>query len=347
MTPSIAPESPLITAVRSLDAAGRHNDALAALARAVAAGDAPAMSELGHRLLVGRNSPLLPEDGLRFIRDAAAKGEPHALHRLAALTAGGAFFPQNWAGAFRLLAQAAEAGSNAAQRQLAALAPEVPSGTPWQQYADAVDVAAWLTPPSTESLTPDAKVVRVPNLAPAGVCAWLIDRSRGNLERARVYDAVNGQETTSETRSNSAANFDLATVDVVQFLLQARMSAACGLPWVCMESPMVLHYDVGEQITDHYDFVDPQSPNYAQLLREQGQRMVTFLLYLNEEYSGGETDFPELGVRHKGSRGEGLYFKNAHADGQPDQRMVHAGRPPESGEKWIVSQFIRNISLRG
>ena len=33
---------------------------------------------------------------------------------------------------------------------------------------------------------------------------------------------------------------------------------------------------------------------------------------------------------------------NALPNGKPDTRMVHAGRPPTSGEKWIVSQFIRN-----
>jgi hypothetical protein len=27
---------------------------------------------------------------------------------------------------------------------------------------------------------------------------------------------------------------------------------------------------------------------------------------------------------------------------QPDRRMLHAGRAPSSGEKWIVSQFIRS-----
>jgi prolyl 4-hydroxylase len=103
----------------------------------------------------------------------------------------------------------------------------------------------------------------------------------------------------------------------------------------------VLHYDEGEEITDHFDFIDPKVPGYEQELARRGERVVTFLVYLNDDYGGGETAFPRLGISHKGRRGEGLYFVNALADG-PDVRMLHAGRPPLRGEKWIVSQFVRN-----
>jgi hypothetical protein len=42
-----------------------------------------------------------------------------------------------------------------------------------------------------------------------------------------------------------------------------------------------------------------------------------------------------------------LYFVNALPDASPDLRTVHAGRPPTAGEKWIVSQFIRDRRLLG
>jgi hypothetical protein len=147
-------------------------------------------------------------------------------------------------------------------------------------------------------------------------------------------------------RSNTVANFNLATFDVVQGLVQARMSMTCGWPLQHLEAPMVLHYDVGQQIRPHFDFIDVNAPDYEQQIREQGQRMVTFLLYLNDDYEGGETTFPELGIVNRGVAGDGLYFLNADREGQPDRRMLHTGSPPTAGEKWIVSQFIRNIPLR-
>jgi hypothetical protein len=36
---------------------------------------------------------------------------------------------------------------------------------------------------------------------------------------------------------------------------------------------------------------------------EQGQRMITFLLYLNQDCQDGDTTFPELGFVTRGQRG--------------------------------------------
>src|SRR5690606_4605056 len=102
------------------------------------------------------------------------------------------------------------------------------------------------------------------------------------------------------------------------------------------------HYDEGEQITEHFDFVDPNVPDYEQEIASKGQRVVTFLIYLNDDYQGGETEFPRAGISHKGRRGEALFFVNALPDASADLRTLHAGRPPKKGEKWIVSQFMRD-----
>jgi hypothetical protein len=112
------------------------------------------------------------------------------------------------------------------------------------------------------------------------------------------------------------------------------------------EIPMVLHYDVGQEITPHFDFIDAQAADYAQQIQVLGQRMITFLMYLNDAYEGGETTFPRLGILHRGAPGDGLYFINAHPDLTPDRRMLHTGSPPTAGEKWIVTQFIVSKALR-
>jgi hypothetical protein len=179
---------------------------------------------------------------------------------------------------------------------------------------------------------------------PEQACGWLIERARGRLKRALIYDPAHG-DVADEMRTNTAAGFDLIDADLVQIAIQYRMATAVGLPVHNMEGPTVLHYDVGEQITNHFDFLNPKIPNYADEVTKRGERIITFLVYLNDEYAGGETDFHLLGLRHKGRRREGLFFTNALPNGRPDTRMVHAGLPPTSGEKWIVSQFIRNRAV--
>ena len=79
----------------------------------------------------------------------------------------------------------------------------------------------------------------------------------------------------------------------------------------------------------------------AEQIRRQGQRVATVLIYLNENYAGGETDFPELAWRFKGKTGDALCFWNADMDGRPAPRSLHAGIPPVGGEKWVFSQWIR------
>lgn len=76
-------------------------------------------------------------------------------------------------------------------------------------------------------------------------------------------------------------------------------------------------------------------------LAPRGQRAATFLIYLNEAYEGGATQFPRLDWQYRGGRGDALLFSNVDAAGAPDYNTVHAGMPATSGEKWVLSQWIR------
>ncbi len=65
------------------------------------------------------------------------------------------------------------------------------------------------------------------------------------------------------------------------------------------------------------------------------------LVYLNEDYTGGETLFLKTGVKVRGNAGDGLLFRNAAPDGTPDPDSLHAGLPVITGEKFIASRWIR------
>jgi prolyl 4-hydroxylase len=338
------PVSTGIETARAFDASGHHAESYEALKQASAQGDLPAMSELAHRLLIGDRAPKSPKHALYFLDEAAKAGDGRALARLAALTAAGAYVPQNWPLALQMLGMAATAGDLSAQGQLKCLQPPDAAPSDWATMAQQVPLQYWLNAAVVEQL--HENVGRVPELAPLPVCAWLIGRAQGRLGPALVYDAVSKENQLHEMRTNTMALFDYASFDVVQFLVQERMSRSCGYPIQHFEAPMVLNYQVGQQITPHFDFIDAQAADYAAQIREHGQRMITFLLYLNDNYEGGETTFPELGIVNRGNIGGGLFFINAHPDFSPDRRMLHTGSPPSKGEKWIVTQFIVSKRLR-
>lgn len=339
-----ATESTAIEAARAFDAAGGHAQAMEVLKQASLQGDLVAMTELAHRVLVGDRAPKSPKHALYLLHQAAREGEGRALARLAALTAAGAYVSQDWRQALLLLGQAAAAGDASARGQLACLQPVDAPPAQWREMAGRVPLDYWFQAAAIEPLHENVR--RVPELAPPAVCTWLIGRAQGRLQPALVYDSVSRENQVHEMRTNTMVLFDYSTFDVVQFLVQERMSRTCGYPIQHFEAPMVLHYDVGQQITPHFDFIDAKASDYTEQIREHGQRMITFLLYLNDDYEGGETTFPELGIVHRGATGDGLYFINAHADLSPDRRMLHTGSPPRRGEKWIVSQFIVSRRLR-
>jgi prolyl 4-hydroxylase len=342
------------------DAAGAHSDAITHLATGTRKHDVEAMTRLGKRLLVGDRAPCLPKDGAGLIAEASGRGGAEAAAVLAVLYAVGASKGHDLRSGLESLILAAERGWPAAQAQLEVLAPG-PAGTDdtdnlagsapgtlamnhWRALGRAVDLEAWQSAPACTDLSASPLVRSYPEFATPRMCRWFIERARGRLSRALVYEAISREVMARPTRTNTAAAFNLVDTDLVFVLAQLRMSACLGIPLRHFEAVTVLHYDVGEEITEHYDFIDPNLPDYQQQIAQQGDRVVTVLVYLNDDYGAGQTAFPRLGIDHKGTRGEAVYFVNA-GNGRADTRTLHAGRTPAGGEKWIISQFVRDRPL--
>jgi len=333
----------------ALDAAGLHEAALRCLIQAAQQGDNQAFTVLGKRYLLGDRATLAPPSGVQLLQKAVAGGQGEAAHLLAVLHALGVHVAQDWNQCFNLLVFAAVQGWSDAQDQLKLLstnrklAQQGGSGQAyWLELARSIDLQHWHTPVPPQLLSESPRIGRIPALLDKDSCSWLMSKARDKLSPALVYDSVQQKEIRHPTRSNSSAILGLADTNVLLTLLQIRIAASMQVPLRQLEAATVLHYKGSEQIRNHFDFIDPGSPNYAEQIRLRGDRIITFLVYLNDSYAEGETEFPEVGVKHKGTRGEGLYFVNVTGDGQPDLRTVHAGRPPSAGEKWVITQFIRN-----
>ncbi len=272
------------------------------------------------------------------------------IHALRA--AEGAGVPQNWEAALDLLRLSAEQGFSPAQAELAALAGRwdlsraIESGLPdpaedWARLRKLIRVEDWLRAPPKRIVSARPRIAAVPGFASAELCQWVISRVRGKLSPAQVFDPETGGARRESVRNNSQCYLLRDESDFLLCFLRARMASIMELPVSWMEVPMVLHYAPGEQFLPHVDFLDVNSPGLAADVAQRGQRVVTFLVSLNDEYEGGETEFTELKRRWKGARGSGLFFWNVEPDGTPDHRTRHAGLPPISGEKWLLSQWVR------
>jgi prolyl 4-hydroxylase len=107
------------------------------------------------------------------------------------------------------------------------------------------------------------------------------------------------------------------------------------------EGLQVLRYRGGGQCAPHFDFLVPSNEANRASLARSGQRIATLIVYLNDA-AGGETYFPETGLAVSPRRGHGLYFEYADERGVLDKRSAHGAAPVASGEKWIVTKWMRD-----
>lgn len=273
-------------------------------------------------------------------------------HYLAVKTAEGAAVPQNWAEALDLLQRSAQLGAHLAQAELAALsgnwalAHDILEGeavpeSRWSSLRGSIDLAKWLEPPPRQILSEAPRIGFVEGVASPEVCDWLVARARPRLKDAKIYDHATGESGTSSARTCRSCHFRRPQSDLIIAILRERIAKATETRVHAMEIPYVLNYSVGQEFLPHFDIViDPNAPDYEQKLAKSGQRVLTVLVYLNDDYEGGETEFPALQARWKGRKGEALFFWNVAPDGTLDERTLHAGLPVTRGEKWMMSQWV-------
>lgn len=301
-----------------------------------------------NRVLVGADGQADPEVARRLYEEAAAAGSGAAAERLAVLSAIGVAQAQDFGAAFDLLARSADLGHRPAQKQLALLAGRsdlmlrTPKASIWNKVRAEIDEAAVLSPPPArrEHLSPAIFVLE--SFIPKQFCRWIIERGRGRLAGGKVSHIGEGAPRADPMRTAEAAPYGLTETDIVMAVVQARLARASGLPVHWHEPPNLLHYSPGQEYQPHFDFIDPRIPAFRDELSVFGQRIATCLVYLNDDFAGGETGFLKLGWKYRGRPGDALLFNNVMANGQPDQSSLHAGLPPTRGEKWLLSLWVRD-----
>jgi hypothetical protein len=300
------------------------------------------------RILSGADGAPDPETAGRLYGEAAEAGSGAAAERLAVLTAMGVARPADFGKALELLAQSADLGHRPAQKQLALLAgrkdlmARTPKAPIWRKLGAGIDVATLLMSPRArqEHLSPAVYVVE--SFIPKSFCRWIVDLARDRLSESKVSHVKEGAPRADPMRTAEAASFRLIETDFIVAVVQEKLARLASLPVHWHEPPNLLHYLPGQEYQPHYDFIDPRAPAFRDELNVLGQRVATCLVYLNDDFEGGETAFPRLGWKYRGRPGDMLLFQNVASNGRPDFSSLHAGLPPTRGEKWLLSLWVRN-----
>lgn len=162
-------------------------------------------------------------------------------------------------------------------------------------------------------------------------CRYLMALAEPELQPSFVIDPATGGRMPHPVRTSFGTSFGPTQEDLVVNRINRRIAAATSTKVEAGEPLHMLRYAPGQEYKPHLDAI-PGAAN---------QRVLTVLVYLNDGYKGGETDFPELGIAIGGAAGDALMFRNTEADGRADPRTRHSGLPVTSGTKWLATRWIR------
>lgn len=169
-------------------------------------------------------------------------------------------------------------------------------------------------------------------------CAYIQQVAEPSLEPAMVYSPT-GEGIRDPHRDSDNMVIAPMVEDLIVQTINRSIAGASKTEYCWGEPLHVLRYRPGQQYRPHHD-AHAFGP-----VRQR--RLATALFYLNDGYQGGETDFPKLGITVRGAMGDLLIFHNLTASGQPEPRMVHAGLPVTSGEKWLATRWIQGSDFFG
>jgi hypothetical protein len=113
-----------------------------------------------------------------------------------------------------------------------------------------------------------------------------------------------------------------------------KVSKMIGMNIDKIESLQCVKYSKGAFFLPHFDA--------DKLLN----RKYTILVYLNENFSGGETYFPELKKYINPKTGYGLLFENINSKKRNLIHSVHAGMPVNKGVKYACNIWIRTTNVK-
>jgi prolyl 4-hydroxylase len=128
--------------------------------------------------------------------------------------------------------------------------------------------------------------------------------------------------------------------DPVVEAISKRVQKLVPLPLDHQEDMQVVCYHSNDYYHPHYD--TPYRPSAIPYFnRYFGPRVATCLMYLNDDYTGGETEFLLANRIIQPKKGKAIVFFNIDVDLVLIPESIHTGCTVQQGTKWVANKWIR------
>lgn len=190
------------------------------------------------------------------------------------------------------------------------------------------------------------KLEEIPEFLTDDECDYLINLATDKLTPAKVMAKKNKglSEGVIDTDTRKADYCWLDTSIKVVKDIRQRIADRLQIPVSHQEGFHIVKYDPGGEYIPHWDYFYFRSDEDPKVMYDQGgQRTHSFLMYLNDDFTGGGTSFElhnNLTIQPK--KGKAIQWMNWDTD--ENEAIIdskHAGLPVETGRKWIAIVWVR------
>lgn len=181
------------------------------------------------------------------------------------------------------------------------------------------------------------KVYEFDNLLSKNECDMIIEMARPKITKSAVLSAE--KYHPGRTSSHVFLSSDHSLLKKIDNIVYNYLE----IPIENYENLQVVNYKSTEKYDAHYDACDPSEEICKNDINTRGGfRYATFIFYLNDNFTGGETEFPKRNIRASPKTGKAVLFFNLNDDNTNRRdKSFHAGLPPNTGEKWMCNKWIR------
>lgn len=164
---------------------------------------------------------------------------------------------------------------------------------------------------------------------------YIIEKSQPLFKESRL---VSGS-LTNVRKSETAW---LPKKDPIVEKIIKRVCKLTNISFDNAEKMQVVKYEPNGYYKPHYDASCDDKEECVNFEKNGGQRVVTMIIYLNDDYTGGTTDFPNLKMEIQPKKGNALLFYSLQKEGNKCHPLsLHAGTPVQSGIKYIANVWLR------
>lgn len=104
------------------------------------------------------------------------------------------------------------------------------------------------------------------------------------------------------------------------------------------EQLSIQRYQVGQRYEPHFDFFNVPWISTPPI---ENDRVATLIIYLNDDFKGGDTTFPRLNIDVNPKKGKAAYFDYSTTDEAERSNTIHGGSEVLEGTKYIITSWIR------